>query len=67
MNNTATTKLEALLSKHAVVIAKTRRELAMNFNIPARDIIGMACSEMRISEKQWREMESYSIAKEQAV
>jgi len=28
--------------------------------------IGMACAEMGISEKAWREMESYQIAKEQA-
>lgn len=55
----ANTKI--LLKKHAVVIAKTRRELAMNFNIPSHDIILMACAEMGISEKQWRELESYDI------
>lgn len=58
-------KLEALLGKHAAVIARTRRDLAMNFDIPARSIIQMACADMGISEKVWREMESYSIAKEQ--
>lgn len=59
-------KLDKLLKTHAAIIAKTRRELAMNFVVPARDIIGMACAEMGISEKTWRAMESYSIAKEEA-
>lgn len=58
-------KFETLLKKHAAVIANTRRELAMNFDVPARDIIRWACADMGISEKVWREMESYSIAKEQ--
>lgn len=60
-----TLNFEVLLQKHAATITKTRRELAMNFDIPARDIIGMACAEMGISESTWRAMESYSIAKGQ--
>ncbi len=38
-------KFELLLRKHAATLAQTGRELAMNFDIPARDIIGMACAE----------------------
>lgn len=60
-------KFEALLKRHAATIAQTRRELAMNFDVPARDTIRWACADMGISEKTWREMESYSIAKEQAL
>lgn len=58
-------KFDKLLAKHAAVIARASRELAMNFNIPARDIISGACAEMRISEKVWRELQSYQIRKEQ--
>jgi hypothetical protein len=54
-------KFETLLKKHAAVIERTRRELAMNFDIPARSIIQWACADMGISEKTWREMESYSM------
>jgi hypothetical protein len=52
-------KLEALSKTHSALIAKTRSELAMNFEIPARDTIQMACAEMRISEKQWRKLCDY--------
>jgi hypothetical protein len=58
--------LESLLKKHAVILARTGRELAMNFDIPSRDIIQMACFEMGISEKQYRSIQSYRIAKEEA-
>lgn len=60
------TKLKALLTKHAAIIAATGRELAMNFDIPARDIIGMACADMGISREQWDALQSYRIAKEQS-
>lgn len=68
MNTTTQTnpKFESLLKKHAAVITRTHRELAMNFDIPARSIIQMACADMGISESTWRAMESYSIAKEQS-
>lgn len=59
-------KIESLLKTHAAILVRTRRELAMNFEVPARDIIGMACSEMGISESMWRAMESYRIAQEEA-
>lgn len=62
-----TQKMEALLKKHAGTIEKTSRDLAMNFDIPARDIIAMACSHMGITPKQWDELTSYQIEKEQAV
>ena len=61
----ANSKIEALLKKHADVIQRTGRELAMNFDVPARDTIAMACSEMGISRKQWDTMKSYQIEKEQ--
>ena len=64
--NTKTAKLESLLRKHAATIARTGRELAMNFDIPARDIIQMACSEMGISEKKWRELADYRASKEES-
>ena len=60
-----TAKYEALLTKHASVLAKTGRELAMNFDVPARVTIAMACAEMGISRKQWDALQSYRIAKEQ--
>ena len=59
-------KVEALLKKHSAVLQRTSRELAMNFSWPAKDIIAMACAEMRISEKQWRALKSYQIEQEQA-
>jgi hypothetical protein len=31
----------------------------MNFDVPARDIIGMACAEMGVSESTWREMQGH--------
>lgn len=62
MRTKKSNRIEAFLEKHATVLAKTRRELAMNFDIPSRDIIQMACAEMGISEKQWRELASYDPA-----
>ena len=59
------TKLDKLLAKHAATIAATGRDLAMNFDIPARDIIGMACAEMWISRRQWDALASYRIEMEQ--
>ena len=52
-------KFDKLLLKHAVILSETGRRLAMNFDIPARDIIGMACAEMGISRKQWDALQSY--------
>lgn len=59
-------KMEALLKKHATALESLGRELAMNFSWPARDIISLACSEMGITEKQWRALKSYQIEQEQA-
>ena len=52
-------KFDKLLLKHAVILSETGRRLAMNIDIPARDIIGMACAEMGISRKQWDALQSY--------
>jgi hypothetical protein len=49
----------ARYERNAAILARTGRELAMNFNIPARDIILMACAEMGVSESTWREMQSH--------
>lgn len=49
----------ARYERNAAILAKTGRELAMNFDVPARDIIGMACSEMGVSESTWREMQGH--------
>ena len=68
MTNTTTTnaKFETLLKKNAALLAKTSRELAMNFDVPARCTVGIACAEMGISEKTWQSLMSYQIAKEEA-
>lgn len=58
-------EMEFLLVRHAATIAKAGRELATNFDIPSRDIILSACSEMGISEAKWHQLQSYRIAKEQ--
>lgn len=58
-------RFESLLARHAVLIQKTGRELATNFDICAYDIIGLACAEMGISVATWNAMKSYQIAKEQ--
>ena len=49
----------ARYERNAAILAKTGRALAMNFDVPARDIIGMACSEMGVSESTWREMQGH--------
>ena len=50
--------LMKLSKQHAAILAKTRVELALNFDIPSRDIIAAACAEMGISEETWRALES---------
>lgn len=57
----------ARYERNAALLAKTRRELAINFDIPARDIIGMACAQLGISERDWRTLESRRIAREEAL
>lgn len=57
----------ARYERNAAILSRTRRELAINFDIPARDIIGMACSQMGINESQWRTDESRRIAREEAL
>jgi hypothetical protein len=49
----------ARYAHNAAILARTGRALAMNFDVPARDIIGMACAEMGVSESTWREMQGH--------
>ena len=49
----------ARYERNAAILARTGRALAMNFDVPARDIIGMACSEMGVNESTWREMQGH--------
>jgi len=58
-------KFEKLLTKYAREWAQCGRDLAMNFDVPARDTIAMCAREMGISIKMWNEIASYVIAKEQ--
>jgi len=61
-------KMEALLKKHAAVLQKIGRKLAMNSNgtlevaalgVSSRDIIFMGCAEMGITERQYRALQNY--------
>ena len=58
-------KAELLLRKYAPELKALSRELAMNFDVPSRDLIQMACYEMRISQKQWEQLKSYEIARDE--
>lgn len=51
----------ARYERNAAILARTGRALAMNFDVPARDIIGMACAEMGVSESTWREMQGHRL------
>jgi hypothetical protein len=42
----------------ARILDRIRKELATNFDIPARDIIQMGCAELGITESAWRKLES---------
>jgi hypothetical protein len=57
-----TKKLEKIMRNESATIDKFGRELAMNFDIPARDIISMACCELRISRKEWDAIQSFRCA-----
>ena len=56
-------KFEALLEKHAATLAQTGLELAMKFDMPAREIIQMACAEMGISRKMYDALKIYRTEK----
>ena len=58
-------RFERLIAEHADVLTRASRDLAMNFDVPAGDIIGLACAEMGIGRNQWDALQSYRIAKEQ--
>jgi hypothetical protein len=60
-------KFDAMLKKHKAVLDHTSRELATNFNMPARDIIASACQDMGITRKMYDALISYQIDREQAV
>ena len=57
---------DELLRQHADLIARTCRELAINFDIPAPAIIAGACREMGITSRQWDALQKYRIAREKA-
>ena len=52
--NMTTAKRHKLQQQHAELIEKTNRELAMNFDKSAAQIIGYACAQMGITAKEWR-------------
>ena len=51
-------KLTKIVQKESATLRKIGRELAMNFDIPARDIILMGCAELGITEKEWHIIQS---------
>jgi len=51
-------KLTKIVQKESATLRKIGRELAMNFDIPSRDIILMGCAELGITEKEWRTIQS---------
>jgi hypothetical protein len=57
-------KIDKLIATHAAEIEAANKALATNFDIPARDIIAMACASMRISRKQWDAIQSRRIEAE---
>ena len=58
-------KLAKILTTRRDVLDRTGRELAMNFDIPARDIIAMACGELGITRKQWDQLKAMQLEAEE--
>jgi hypothetical protein len=59
-------KLEALATRHQKDLDALGRELAMNFDVPARDLIEYYCSRMGLTRKQYETLRSYIIERDQA-
>lgn len=60
-NNTGLTpaeyrRIEKLIAENSAAIAQTGRELATNFDVPARATIAYACSKMGISLLDWEKI-----------
>jgi hypothetical protein len=49
-------RIERLSIRHAALIAECKRELAMNFDCPAKRIIGVYCAKMNISLQEWEQI-----------
>lgn len=59
MKRTDPNRIAKLALKHEADLTKLGRELAMNFDIPARDIIEMGCCEMGITRREFYAIQSY--------
>jgi hypothetical protein len=60
-------RITKLIENNRDEIQRYNRMLAMNFDIPARDIISMACSSIGISRDEWDAIQSYRIEHEVTV
>lgn len=49
----ANAQIVALIKVHATIIERTRTELVVNFDVPAAQIIGIACGKMGIQRADW--------------
>jgi hypothetical protein len=56
MTSKETARINALIAKHADIIERCSRDLAMNFNTPAQRIINHACTQMGIARIDWEKI-----------
>ena len=58
-------RLQRILTTRRDVLDRTGLELATNFDMPARDIIAIACGELGITRKAWDQLQTMRIEQEE--